>query len=246
MLQGPQRRTWFEPELLGERLSYACVGAQRVGLAAAAVQRSDQRGPQPLAQRVPADERFELGDDLSAAPEIEPRRELVLDEPEPSLLEPDTVRGDPLAVAGVGEDITVEHRQRRGAPVERRRRIATGPQSRRLGGQAEHVERVDRAGLDVQHVPGSRPGQERPVAERPAQPRHLQLQRVAVHAHGLLGPQVLDQPLRTDHDARVERQPDQQLGRLARPHRDRRRHRGATRPDRAPRPRSHLRLGVVR
>ena len=221
MLQGPQRRTWLEPELLGERCAHAGVGGQRVGLAAAAVERGDERGPQPLAQGVTADEGFELGDDLAAATEIEPRRELVLDETEPGLLEADTVRGDPLAVAGVGEHVTVEHRQRRGAQGERRRGIATGSQPRRLAGQAEHVEGIDRSGLDVQHVPGPRPGDERSVAERPSQPRDLDLQRVAGHAHRILGPEVLDQPLRADHDARFEGEPDEQLGRLARPHRNR-------------------------
>ena len=52
VLQGPQRRTWLEPELFGERLAHTGVGAQRVGLAAAAVERGDERGPQPLAERV--------------------------------------------------------------------------------------------------------------------------------------------------------------------------------------------------
>ena len=186
---GSWSRTWCSrarsagpgssPSCSASAVAHAGVGAQRVGLAAAAVEGGDERGPQPLAQGVTVDQGFELGDDLAAAAEIEPRRELVLDETEPGLFEADTVRGDPLAVAGVGENVTVEHRQRRGAQGERRRRIATGPQPRRLAGQAEHVEGIDRCGLDVQHVPGSRPGDERSVAERPSQPRDLGLQRVA-------------------------------------------------------------------
>ena len=127
------------------------------------------------------------------------------------------MRGDPLAVACVGEHVTVEPRQRAGAQGERRRRIAAGAQLGGLAGHVEHVEGIDRCGLDVQHVSGSRPGDKRSVAERPSQPGDLGLQRVASDARRLVGPQVLDQPLRADQDARFEGEPYEQLGRLARP-----------------------------
>ena len=56
-----------------------------------------------------AHERFELADHLAGGAEIEPGRELVLDETETDLLETGPVRDDPVAVTGAGEDLAAEH-----------------------------------------------------------------------------------------------------------------------------------------
>jgi hypothetical protein len=169
LFQTPKRWAWLEPELLGERHTHAGVGAQRVGLATTAVERRDERGPQPLAEWVLADEGFELGDDLCGATEVEPRSKLVLDETEAGFVEPDAVRDDPFAIARVRKHVTVEHRQRRRTELDRGRRIARS-RLRCFAGEAEHLDRVDRFLGDVQDVPGPRPRDECCIAERPSQP----------------------------------------------------------------------------
>ena len=58
----------LDPELLDEHLAGVAVGLQRVGLAAAAIQREHQLRVQPLAPRMLARELLELGDQLGVAP----------------------------------------------------------------------------------------------------------------------------------------------------------------------------------
>ena len=89
-----------------------------------------------------------------------------------------------------------------------------------LAGQAENLDRVDCLGRNVERVAGSRPGDQRAVTERASEPRDLGLQRVAGDAHRLVRPEILDQPLGSHHDPGFEREPDEQLGRLAGPHGD--------------------------
>ena len=58
----------LDPELLDEHLAGVAVGLQRVGLAAAAVEREHQLRVQPLAPRVLAGELLELADELGVTP----------------------------------------------------------------------------------------------------------------------------------------------------------------------------------
>ena len=106
LLQLPSR---VEAELVGQPVPGPLVRRQRIGLAAVAVQGDHQQRPQALAQRMLADEPFELADHLARGAEVEPRRELILDETETDLLEAGTVRDDPVAITGGGEDLAVEH-----------------------------------------------------------------------------------------------------------------------------------------
>ena len=91
------------------------------------------------------DEPFELAGHLARGAEIEPRRELVLDETETDLLEAGTVRDDPVAITGGGQDLAAEQRQRRRARLQRSGRVAGASQRCGLFGEAEHLERIDRA-----------------------------------------------------------------------------------------------------
>ena len=58
----------LDPELFDEHLAGVAVGLQRVGLAAAAIQREHQLRVQPLAPRMPGREPLELADQLSVTP----------------------------------------------------------------------------------------------------------------------------------------------------------------------------------
>ena len=85
LLELLQLPSGVEAELVGQPVPDPLVRRQRVGLAAVAVQGDHQQRPQALAQRMLADERFELADHLARGTEIEPRRELILDETETDL-----------------------------------------------------------------------------------------------------------------------------------------------------------------
>ena len=73
-----------------------------------------------------ADEPFQLGDHLARGTEVEPCRELVLDETETDLLEAGTVRDDPVTITGGGQDLAPEQRQRRRAHLHSSGRVAGG------------------------------------------------------------------------------------------------------------------------
>ena len=123
LLQLPSR---VEAELVGQPVPDPLVRRQRIGLAAVAVQGDHQQRPQALAQRMHADEPFELADHLARGAEIEPRRELILDETETDLPEAGTVRDDPVAITGGGEDVAaLEHGQRRRARLQSSGRVAS-------------------------------------------------------------------------------------------------------------------------
>ena len=67
-LQRAQPGGRLEPELLVERRAERPVGAERLGLAAGAVEAEHQLAAQPLAQRVARDERLELADHFACPP----------------------------------------------------------------------------------------------------------------------------------------------------------------------------------
>ena len=188
-------------------------------MAATAVQRRDERCPESLAERIATQEGFDLGDDLAGTTEIKLRHKPILDETEAGLFEPDTVRDDPFAVAGVGENVAVEHPQCRRAERESGCGIAR-MRGRCLAGQAENLDRIDCLGRNVERVASSRPGDQRAVTERASEPGNLGLQRVACDPHRLVDPEFFDQPLGSHHDPGFERESDEQLGRFAGPYGD--------------------------
>ena len=59
-----------------------------------------------------AQQPFQLGDDVAAAAEVDPRGRPVLKEPEPDLVQAGPVGLEPLAVAGVDQDLAPEQAER--------------------------------------------------------------------------------------------------------------------------------------
>ena len=211
-----QRRAGVDAQLVGEHPGDAAVRGECVRRAPRPVQGRDQQRPQPLAQRVFRHQRFELPDQLARRPEREPRGELVLGQPQPHLGEPHPVRRHPVAVARGREDLGVEQLQARAADGGRGGGVALGEPGRALGGQARRVQRVDGVGDERVARRAARHG--RRVAQRPAQLRHLDLQRVRP---GAAGPEVLGEPRRPYGATALEREPDQQLRGAPRRHRGR-------------------------
>ena len=77
-----------DTELLVEERVELAVRAQRLGLTPAAVQREHELAPEPLAQRVHADERLELREQGSVPSECEVRIDAGFDRPELQTREP--------------------------------------------------------------------------------------------------------------------------------------------------------------
>jgi hypothetical protein len=124
-LQFPAR---VEPELLGQDVPDPAVRGQRVGLAAASVQRGDQRVPQTLAQRMQLDQRLELPGHVPAGPKLDPRREVVLEQPEADLFQAGPVRLQPGSVTGVDKHVAAEERERLPGQLGGAGQIAALPQ----------------------------------------------------------------------------------------------------------------------
>ena len=220
-LELAQRLPRLDAELVDEQPARPLDGGQRVGLPPGAVQGGDQGGPQALAQRVPAQQPFQLGDHLAAGAEVDLGGRPVLEQAEPDLVQARPVGMEPVAVAGVDQDLAPEQAERLAGRLQRRGRVTGAPRRRGGRGQAGDLEGVDPAGVELQGVAPVPAADQARVVEGPAQLGHLRLQGVPGRAGGGLAPQVIDQPLGRDEPPGVQRQPDQQLGGLAGRHRER-------------------------
>jgi hypothetical protein len=220
-LQVAQDRSGLDAELVDEQPAHPLGGGQGVGLPAGAVQGGDVGRPQAFAQRVLADQPFELGEHLGAAAEVDPGGRPVLEQAEPDLVQTCPVGLEPLAVAGVDQDLAAEQAERLGGRRHRRGRVASASCRGRGRGQADHLEGVDPAGVERKGVAPVAAADQGRLAKGPAQLGHLRLQGVPARAGGGRTPQVVDQPLGGHELAGVQRQPDQHLGGPAGRHRER-------------------------
>ena len=141
------------------------------------------------------DERLQLADDLAGGAEREPRGELVLDQPQPGLLQPHPVRQHPAAAPAAGRtsgpNSASPARQVAAAAAASPAASCAAP----AVGEPQRLQRVDAARLDDEGVARGAAGQRGRVAEGPAQLGDLGLQRVAPGARRV-GPQVLERGAR--------------------------------------------------
>ena len=196
----------IEAELLGEHGARSRVHAQRIGLAAAAVQGDHQAAGEPLAQRVLVGRALQLADRLAVAAEGEEGVEARLQGFQAQLVPAHRGRPGPLLVDDVGERRTVPLGQTRLDVEERRARVVV-QRGAGLGDAVLEAGGVDDVAVDGQHVPRSLPAQQLGVAERPAEQRDVALQRVHGRRRRFARPDVVDQPV-DGHDLSAdERQP---------------------------------------
>ncbi len=118
LLQPAQLGAWLERHLLGEHAPGLAVSLERVGLAAAAIEREHQLPPQPLPERVLLERRSKRGDDLAMVSERERRLELLFERVDSKRLEPPRLGAEPGRVR--------EPVQRRAAPELQRERDRLG------------------------------------------------------------------------------------------------------------------------
>jgi len=212
--------TGVEAELVGELLPDAAVGGESVALPPTAVQRGDQQRPKPLPQRVSGDQRLELPDHLGGGAEVDAGRKAVLNQPEPDFFQPRPMRQQPLAIAGIAEDLPAEQRQGPGARLRCRSGICCSGISRaplfRDGSRHLHHDKgVDSTGIDLEGVPASTAGQHGVLSEGPTEDGCLGLQRVSCGDARPGAPEILDQPVGSNGDTGLEGESDQQLSGLA-------------------------------
>ena len=103
-----------DPELVHERRARRCVRVERLRLPARAVEREHQLAAQALPQRLLANERLELADELGAAAALEVGVDPRLERGEPELLEPRDLGLRPGLVREVGEGGAAPELERRG------------------------------------------------------------------------------------------------------------------------------------
>ena len=216
LLEPLQSLARVEAELVAQRRARFLHHGERVRLATGPVQGEHQQLAQPLAQRVVADERLQLGDRLAVSTDREVGLQAMLERDEAQRFQP----ADLVA----RERLVAEVRQRRAAPQRERAaqhlaRLGRGPSGKQLPAlvqQPLEPLQIERAVLDPHQV-AERPRLDHPIAERLPQLRHVHLQRLDRSRGRLLIPQRINEPLRRHRLARVQQQDRKQRALLRRP-----------------------------
>ena len=202
----PLRRV--DAELVAKHPLEALERLERLGMPAAAVEGEHQLASQPLTERVPANERIELGHELSVEAERELRVDALLEADEALLLEPRLLEpGERLLE--LGERRAAPQPQcaaQRGGGLLRaagRERFA----SRRM--EALEGAQVERMAVEREAVPG-RTGLDQPLRHVLAEQRDGDLHHLGCARRHVLAPEVVDDPGRRDDAIRVQQEQRQQ------------------------------------
>src|SRR6266545_5120692 len=207
-----ERRAGVDAELLHEGPPRVLEDVERVGLAAAAVEREHELAAQPLAERVLGDEGLQLADELAVAAPREVGVQPVLQHGDPQLREPEQLALGERLVAEVGKRVAAPQRQCLAQP--RRPLLGlVGPPRRHH--QRLEAGQVQLAGIDPQPIAG-RVGPDPLRAEQLAQRGDVAVQRRRGAGRRRLPPERLDEPVGADHLVPVQEQHRQQ-GALLRP-----------------------------
>ena len=204
LVQAAQLGAGLDADRVDELVAGPAVGAEGVGLAAAAVEREHPQAVEALAQRVLREQGLDLGDHLGVAAGGEILLEGLLDRGQAQLLQ----AADLEARERLGGDV-VERR-----PAPQRERLAR----RAVGDEPLEAPRVDLAGAEPQLIAAAAGDDLRAVAaapERLAQLGDVDLHHLRRGGRGRLAPEAVDQPLGRDGGALVEGQHGEQRTRLS-------------------------------
>ena len=211
-----QERARLEAELFDEELAPFPVGLERLRLPARAVEREHQLRPQPLAQRIRADEPLELGHELGVLADRELRLGALLEEGEAELVEPRDLLLRERLVAELGQRLAAPEGER----LVEERRPAHGLARPRLVDEAPHAGQVELLGLEPDDVAG-RARLDRVRAERLPQLRDEVLERRDGGRRRIAGPERLDEPVDRDDPTGLEQQQREERPLLRAAERDR-------------------------
>ena len=161
-----QLGSWLDAELLDEDLARVAIGLQRIGLAAAAVQREHQLRVQPLAPRMLRPELSELGDQLAVASHRKVGLDAHLQRRQALLLKPRDLGRRERRGSDLGERRPAPQLQRR---TQRRGSVVATSGRERLAAVSDQTLEalsVELAGAHAQPVAGRRSYQHLRVVER--------------------------------------------------------------------------------
>ena len=219
LLETLQRRRRIEAELVHERRPQLLVGAQRFGVASAAVQGQHEELPGALSQRILADRRVKHRHDLGGPPRLELRGRNLLDRVEVEVVEATDVWLGELLVGEVGEGRPAPQPQRGAQGLGASVGVAIAKLSRPLLDESLEPTRIDRLGIGVELVSGRSRREDLAAAseglQRPAEVRHVDLDRVRRSAGSAFAPQQVDEPI-DRHDLPGMEQQDRQQRTLLR------------------------------
>ena len=199
LLELLQGRARLDAELVDEQPPRLAIDLERLGLATRAVQRLHERRPEPLAERVLADEHLDLTDELCEAAEREVGVEPPLEGRQAELFESEHLQLRERFVGEVGE--------RRPAPeiesfAQSLRRKA-GRRLLRLLDQHLEAEQVELVRADADHVARLLRDDRVVRGECLAELGDVVLQRVGGCPGRLRAPELVDEPVRRDDLVRM-------------------------------------------
>ena len=144
----------LDAELIRQHRAQLPVGAQRIRLATAPIEREQAVVPEPLAQRMRGGQRLELRDRLVVAAARELRLDPRFERAQPPLLEPRPFDAGELAIAEVGQRWPPPHSQRLIEQLHRADGVAAGDRLTSRGHQLFKPQNVELAGGGQEHVSG--------------------------------------------------------------------------------------------
>jgi hypothetical protein len=203
IVQAPELGPRLHADLVDQGPAGVLVGLQRLGLAAAAVEREHPLRVQPLTQRVASQQRFDLGDDLQMAARSEVRLDGEARRGLAQALETRDLARRERLVRQVRERLPAEQRQRFARRVPG---IPGGAVTARLGDQPLEAADVDQLRIDAQLVAASMRQDRRAAVlrQRVAEPPDVVLDHLAGARGWLIAPQALGQAIRGDRTVRLE------------------------------------------
>ena len=197
------------------------IGVERLGLAAAAVEREHQLRGEALVRRVLGHQPAQLADDLGVPAGGDVGLDAARERGDPRLLEAAHLAGCERLVRQVAERRAAPQAERLAQQLRRGLR----PAGRQLAPAArdELVEalHVALAGADAEPVPGRGPRHRVAVAERLAQPRDVDLHGLDRPGRRVRAPQRERQPLGADRLVRIQEKDGEDRSRLGSTERDR-------------------------
>src|SRR5574340_858703 len=149
------------------------------------------------------DELFQLTDQLCRPPELELGVDPLLDGEQPPLLQPPHLRRGEGLVLEICEWTAAPQREGLAEGAARRRGITDRPRPNALLQQLLEAIQIELAGLDMKHVARG-PTLDPVLAEQPAQPRDVVVERVRRASRRRLTPQSVDQPIAREGAIRIE------------------------------------------
>ena len=195
-LEPSQLRPRLDADLGEQRGARRVKGRQRIGLLPAAIEGEHELPGEPLAGRGLGHELSQLAGERDVAARGQVGLDAVLEGGEPLLLEARDLRLRERLEREIGERRATPQRQRL---AQDRRRVLGPPAGQRatpLLHEAREAIRVELVGADAQAIAGGCRGEHVGVAERLAQPRHVDLDGLHRARRNLVAPQRERQPLR--------------------------------------------------